>query len=250
MALAVLGVLAAADDRPPGLRQKLAPPPLQILPQLAASERKLEASGGHRKVGLAPPPGTRRVWRRAIRSPGAVAMRVHFSGFSIGSGRVWLHDGRRHHAQVAGPYTGRGIFGDGDFWSDVIYGDTVVVEYEPQGSGAFRIPEISHLWDRTVLGPRALARDAVRRLHVSPMSGGLDRYLVKELAGCEVTLVPEPAQADAVLTEGLGRIELVAVAGGYPLWFVALPNNASQSRLRNLAREIAAQFKKPGGERR
>ena len=54
-------------------------------------------------------------------------MRVEFLSFSAGAGNVWLHDGD----QVAGPYTGRGIYGDGHFWSAAIFSESVVLEYEP-----------------------------------------------------------------------------------------------------------------------
>jgi hypothetical protein len=54
-------------------------------------------------------------------------MRVEFRNFSVGSGQVWVHDG----AQIAGPYTGRGPFDDGHFWSGSIGAESVIVEYQP-----------------------------------------------------------------------------------------------------------------------
>jgi hypothetical protein len=68
-----------------------------------------------------------RLWRMAIHSPGAHGMRVEFSDFSVGSGRVWIHDG----TTSVGPYTGRGLFDDGRFMSGAVYSDSAVIEYEP-----------------------------------------------------------------------------------------------------------------------
>jgi len=69
-----------------------------------------------------------RLWRAALRSPGAVGMRLEFRNFSVGAGNVWIHDG----VHSAGPYTGRGPNGDGHFWSGSIAAESVVVEYEPE----------------------------------------------------------------------------------------------------------------------
>jgi hypothetical protein len=86
------------------------------------------------------------VWRMAISSPGAAGIRVEFRNFSAGAGQVWLYDGE----QVAGPYTGQGIFDNGHFWSATIFSESVTLEYEPgpdapAGAGPpFAIDAISH----------------------------------------------------------------------------------------------------------
>jgi hypothetical protein len=88
----------------------------------------------------------RRVWRVRLRSAGAAGMRLRFSNFDVGAGQVWLHDG----SDVAGPYTGRGIFGDGEFWSATLASEVVTLEYEPAPEGAagptlpFVVRAISH----------------------------------------------------------------------------------------------------------
>jgi uncharacterized protein (TIGR03437 family) len=157
----------AAPPRAPGLEAGL-PAPLEVaLAPLTESERTAAPGnttppvvGIHRPLPE-PIPGawetlsTRRwVWRVALRSPGAVGVRFHFVDFDAGAGRVWIHDNRPSEPQVFGPYTGRGIHGDGDFWSDVVFGESVVVEYEPGSEPRavpFRIAEIAHLWDQ--IGP-------------------------------------------------------------------------------------------------
>lgn len=99
-------------------------------------------------------PDGREIWRAGIRSPGAQAMRVHFRDFNAGDGAVWIHDGETS----AGPYTARGIFGDGDFWTEIAAGEALTIEYLPaRGSGRaipFTAAEITHLWlDSTKAGP-------------------------------------------------------------------------------------------------
>jgi hypothetical protein len=55
-------------------------------------------------------PEGKRVWRLALQSEGAEALRVRFTGFHVGGGKVWLlgteTDGT---AATAGPYTGDGF---------------------------------------------------------------------------------------------------------------------------------------------
>jgi hypothetical protein len=121
-------------------------------PKLAGLHRQLEpaALDTGRWFTL---PGGERIWRFALHSPDAGGLRVRFSEFNVGSGRVWVHDGTGSESQVFGPYTGRGIYGDGEFWSDVVVSDTIFVEFEPGGDGQpldrppFTIGEISHLFD-------------------------------------------------------------------------------------------------------
>ena len=63
----------------------------------------------------------------AIRSPGATGIRVEFRNFSAASGSVWLHDG----THFAGPYSGRGLFDNGHFWSGTVFSESVTLEYQP-----------------------------------------------------------------------------------------------------------------------
>ena len=73
-------------------------------------------------------------------------MRVEFEDFNVGDGSVWVHDG----ANVTGPYKGRGLFGDGHFWSGSIVSGSAIVEYVPAAAAAeeleppFRISAVSH----------------------------------------------------------------------------------------------------------
>ena len=92
------------------------------------------------------------VWRLGIESPGAAGLRVHFTGFDTGAGKVWLHaQAGQGKPEVVGPYSGKGPHQDGDFWSDVVFSSSIIIEYQPAGSAQkvpFRIREISHLIQR------------------------------------------------------------------------------------------------------
>ena len=75
-------------------------------------------------------------------------MRVHFRDFAIGAGKLWLYSA---DGQTVGPYTGSGLYGDGNFWSDIVSGDSLTIEYLPdpvvtEEAVPFQIVEISHIW--------------------------------------------------------------------------------------------------------
>ena len=89
-----------------------------------------------------------RLWRLKLTSPSARALRVHFRDFAIGAGRLWLHS---EDGQAVGPYSGSGRYGDGDFWSGIVFGDSLTIECLPAPAAAgeavpFRIVAISHIW--------------------------------------------------------------------------------------------------------
>jgi hypothetical protein len=86
----------------------------------------------------------------ALDSTGAAALRVRFTDFHAGSGKVWLLGDTGGDPITVGPYTQDGPFGDGEFWTDMIEGESVVIAYEagaeepPTDTVPFRVPEISH----------------------------------------------------------------------------------------------------------
>lgn len=100
-------------------------------------------------------PEGRQVWRLALSSTGAEGLRVRFSDFHVGEGKVWLFgpDGDASNLS-AGPYTGDGPYGDGTFWTDIVLTDSVIVAYEPAGDGGdaipFKIADVSHRFARAV----------------------------------------------------------------------------------------------------
>ncbi|MFB3828823.1 MAG: hypothetical protein ACE15B_18785 [Bryobacteraceae bacterium] len=120
-----------------------APTAGELAPRTTA--RGLPLAGIHRKVTLGryarkwQTENGRPVWRLAIQSPGAAAVRLHITGF--GEGKGTLRVGQR-------TYTG-----GGDFWSDVILSDTAEVEFRPAGTRRelpFGIDRLSHLKVRPI----------------------------------------------------------------------------------------------------
>jgi hypothetical protein len=115
---------------------------------------QLPLVGIERSLGAVPQPSGewlalddgKAVWRMAIQSDGAYGVRVHFHDFAVAGGAVWVYSEDR--SQVFGPYTGSGIDESGDFWSHIVFADTVVIEYladQRLEAVPFSITKISHL---------------------------------------------------------------------------------------------------------
>ena len=144
---------------PPGIRLALSHPrEFALLPLSQAERAKLAEPGLLRKIGIHRALGPNalqtgswmtavdgtQVWRMAIRSPGSKGIRLEFQNFDAGSGRVWVHDG----VHTAGPYTGKGLFDNGHFWSAPIQSESVTVEYQgpalDSGTPPFEIVNLAH----------------------------------------------------------------------------------------------------------
>ena len=127
------------------------PPVIGVHRRLPQGALQLSFSGGGVKStaeGAWQSTEAGRLWRLKLTSPSARALRVHFRDFAIGSGSLWLHS---EDGQTVGPYSGSGLYGDGDFWSGIVFGDSLTIEYLPDPAAAgeavpFRIVEISHIW--------------------------------------------------------------------------------------------------------
>ncbi len=91
----------------------------------------------------------RSVWRLAVRSPGALGVRLELTACDLGTGTLHVSNGGRASEEVA-RYTGRGPFDDGHFWTATVFGDRIQMEYEPaegreaRGFPPFRIGRLSH----------------------------------------------------------------------------------------------------------
>lgn len=162
---ALLPVLLAAQTltpKPspaPGLAAKLNPAKMLALPPLSDSEKnrksdpRLQSAGIHRQLKASATKTGKwqtladrsKLWRMAVKSPGAKALRLHFTKVNLESGRLWLHTG----GTSFGPYSGKGPMDNGDFWADITPGESVTIEFLPGGKSKtlpFEIPELSHLF--------------------------------------------------------------------------------------------------------
>ncbi|MEX2263681.1 MAG: trypsin-like peptidase domain-containing protein [Bryobacteraceae bacterium] len=162
---------------PPG-RLVASQPPVLALPSLKSDDvRRAAAPEPDRAIGavrampygcvregewISAPTGER-FWRLTIRQAGAKGLRVRFSGFAAGAGRVWVYGAGDEDAEILPPYTGGGLHGDGEFWSHTVFSDSAIVEYVPEdnaraeGRPPFQIAEALHLWESPWEGPRERA---------------------------------------------------------------------------------------------
>jgi len=119
-----------------------------------AGAAPLAARGGRKALG----PGAVEVaadgsfvYSMAVTSPGATAMRLHFTGFQLplqAAMYIYTDEG-----EVFGPYTGSGPLGDGDFWSHTLVGERINVQVRYVGTDAgqalryarFRVAGVGHV---------------------------------------------------------------------------------------------------------
>ncbi|MBI3846419.1 MAG: hypothetical protein HY292_17460 [Planctomycetes bacterium] len=82
-----------------------------------------------------------RFWTGEIDAPNARSMRVHFTQFALPPGaQVFVH-AADDLENVFGPFEGTGIYPNGEFWSQTIGGERVVVEYwEPKVLQTNKLP--------------------------------------------------------------------------------------------------------------
>jgi hypothetical protein len=107
---------------------------------------------------LAPPgawakqPNGQQFWQTGIRVESAGGLRIHFQNFNVGNGKVWVHDGNPV-GQVFGPYSGRGLLGTGEFWTEMVFKETIWIEYitgdgKASGKPPFEVPDVFELWPK------------------------------------------------------------------------------------------------------
>jgi Trypsin-like peptidase domain/Fibronectin type III domain len=83
-----------------------------------------------------------------IKSSGASGVGVHFRNFALADGEEVYVYGASADSIAFGPFTDKGPWGSGEFWSGTVDGDTAVIEFykrtDENGQG-FEIFEISHI---------------------------------------------------------------------------------------------------------
>lgn len=90
------------------------------------------------------------VWTTSLQSPGATALRIHFTNVDLpADAALFLYN---DEGQAHGPYTGKGPRGTGDFWSHTVFGDHAWVQLHyfnedaaKLAAASFDIAAISHL---------------------------------------------------------------------------------------------------------
>ena len=227
-----------AAPRPPSLQLSLPSPAAVALPplgpddlqRLQPQEGRPPLSGVHRRLpagavtrsfsggavkttaeGAWQSTAVGRLWRLKMTSPSARAMRIHFRDFAIGAGSLWLYSAS---GQVVGPYTGSGLYGDGDFWSGIVFGDSLTIEYMPDGASAkeavpFQIVAISHIWDDAFGGgvgggvrwPQGALGSSDRRGSLKPLPGRIDLAAGTQLKKSRLTKAIQLVERSASLQQ-------------------------------------------------
>jgi hypothetical protein len=86
------------------------------------------------------------VWTAAIQSPGAAALRVHFTDFTLPEGsELYAYN---LEGEAYGPFTSEGPLGTGDFWSHTVSGELVILQLRYTGL----VPDMSLLSTFFVVG--------------------------------------------------------------------------------------------------
>src|SRR2546430_8553679 len=98
-----------------------------------------------------------------IKSSGASGVGVHFRNFALAAGEEVYVYGPAVDSIVCGPYTNKGPWGSGEFWSGTIVGDIAVIEFYTRtnktGKG-FEIFEASTIFPELGGGPQSVVPDA------------------------------------------------------------------------------------------
>ena len=109
--------------------------------------RSVEVSPNTRAQKFVNPDGSQ-IIVLIIKSSGASGIGVHFRNFALADGEEVYVYGAATDSIVFGPFTDKGPWGSGEFWSGTVDGDTVVIEFykkaDENGQG-FEIFEISHI---------------------------------------------------------------------------------------------------------
>ncbi len=107
------------------------------------------------------------VWRWTLRSPDASGVRVWIENFSAGQGKLWVYAEGRTAEAADGPFSGLGPFDDGRFWTATVPGDSVTLEFVPEGgqsAGAvpFQVRRLGHLFQNVAASASAPAPESAR----------------------------------------------------------------------------------------
>ena len=151
----------------PSARAGLVQPTTVVLAELQWAEMPKPQKAGLSPTGVSRPlppdafkrgawaqlAGGRAVWRLALQVPQTKHLRIHFTAFDVGAGRVWVYGLDESDCEIQGPYTGRGPYHDGEFWTGGISGNIAVIEFEPEEqflpatAPPFLIDQIAQDWD-------------------------------------------------------------------------------------------------------
>jgi hypothetical protein len=140
----------------------------------------------------------------AVKSPGALGIRVHFANFDLREGDEVYVYGSSPDSHVAGPFSLKGPAGTGEFWSESLFTDTVIIEHLVKGEErGFQIPEIAHIFQdpmKARLSPEDLPCELDASCSDDPVKNSVGRYDFVTEGGlflCTGTLINDQANDEA-----------------------------------------------------
>ena len=120
---------------------------LTLEPNQIGVNRSVGVSSNTRAQKFVNPDGSQTIVL-IIKSSGASGVGVHFRDFVLADGEEVYVYGAATDSSVFGPFTDKGPWGNGEFWSGTVDGDTVVIEFYKRTDGngqGFEIFEVSHI---------------------------------------------------------------------------------------------------------
>jgi hypothetical protein len=120
---------------------------LSLEPNQIGINRSVQVSPNTRAQEFVNPDGSQLIVL-IVKSSGASGIGVHFRNFGLADGEEVYVYGTATDSIVFGPFTDKGPWGSGEFWSGTVDGDTVVIElYKKTGENGqgFEIFEVSHI---------------------------------------------------------------------------------------------------------
>jgi hypothetical protein len=153
---------------------------LSLEPNQIGVNRSVELSPNTRAQKFANPDGSQ-IIVLIIKSSGASGISVHFRDFALADDEEVYVYGSASDSIVFGPFTDKGPWGSGEFWSGTVDGDTVIIEFytrpDENGNG-FEIFEISHVFSEVDWRFRSDEPDVLGCEHDASCYGDVERNAV------------------------------------------------------------------------
>ena len=195
---------AHMDVNQPGVTlEQLDARSITLEPNQIGVNRNVEVSSNTRAQKFVNPDGSQ-IIALIIKSSSASGIGVHFRDFALAYGEEVYVYGAAANSVVFGPFTDKGPWGSGEFWSGTVDGDTVVIEFykrtDENGQG-FKIFEISHIlaeldWRRRSNEPDVLNCEVDASCYGGPEKNAVGRILFNDngLKLCTGTLLNNSAE--------------------------------------------------------
>ncbi|MDA8021115.1 MAG: trypsin-like peptidase domain-containing protein [Thermoanaerobaculia bacterium] len=100
-------------------------------------DRRARKGSSHHAKGVLRINDSRFTWFTKVRANGATATRLHFTDVKLPNGvELFVYSSM---GEAFGPYTGKGVNGNGDFWSNTVMGPEVRVQLQYRGEQIDRV---------------------------------------------------------------------------------------------------------------